>query len=66
MCRRNRVHLRKTVEDFSSYHDELCDTSGITGPPTSERPTLSGDLCGWATQETVKSDLNMVSKASVP
>ena len=58
--RRNRVHLRKTVENFPSSYDEPRDTSGIAEPSTSEKPTPSGDLSGWATQETV--DLHRASE----
>ena len=61
---RNQVHLRITVEDFPSSYGELCNIFRVTGPSTFERPTPSGDLCGWATQETVKGDLHRASEVS--
>ena len=60
--RRNRVHLRKTVEDFPSSYDKPRDTSGIAEPSTSEKPTPCGDLGSWAAQETVKGDLHRASE----
>ena len=59
---RNRVQLRKPVEDFSSSHDKQCDTSGLTGPPSPEKPALSHDLGGLATQEIVIGDLHRASE----
>ena len=52
--RRNRVHVRKMVEDFPSSYDEPHDASGIAEPSTSERPTPSSDLGGWLLKRQLK------------
>ena len=60
--RRNRVQLRKTMEDFPSSYEEPSDTSGIAEPSASEKPTPSSDLGSWPNQETVKGDLHRANE----